>query len=151
MILVNLKRCVKKWRTFSKGVSKSGVLFRKVCQKVTHLPRHEKLSSKKVCQKVEHFSKRCVKKWRTFSKSASKSDTPIKISGFLGDSPNKMHENGLWPQNAYLAKDTWRTFNGIGKCTIFYVFMVKMYICWYFQHRNQKVCRCFQHKNAIPT
>lgn len=115
MILVNLKRCVKKWRHFSKGVSKSGALFRKGCQKVTHHPRHEKLSSKKVCQKVEHFSKRCVKKCRTFPKSASKSGAPMRISGVLGDSPNKMHENGLWPQNAYLAKDTRRTFFGIRK------------------------------------
>ena len=70
-------------------MSKSGTLFRKGCQKVTHHPRHEKLSSKKVCQKVEHFSKRCVKKWRTFSKSVSKSDTPILITGVLGDfAPN---------------------------------------------------------------
>ena len=115
MILVNLKRCVKKWSHFSEGVSKSGALFRKGCQKVTHLPRHDKLSSKKVRQKVEHFSKRCVKKWRTFPKSASKSGAPMRISGVLGDSPNKMHENGLWPQNAYLAKDTRRTFFGIRK------------------------------------
>lgn len=62
MILVNLKRCVKKWSHFSKGVSKSGALFRKGCQKVTHHPRREKLSSKKVCQK-----------WSTFPKGVSKS------------------------------------------------------------------------------
>ena len=54
-----------------KGVSKSGAIFQKVCQKVAH------------------FSEKGVKKWRTFSKSASKSDTPIKISGVLGDfAPN---------------------------------------------------------------
>jgi hypothetical protein len=74
-----------------------------------------KIIFKKGVPKVEHFSKRCVKKWRTFPKSASKSGAPMRISGVLGDSPNKMHENGLWPQNAYLAKDTRRTFFGIRK------------------------------------
>ena len=115
MILVNLKRCVKKWRHFSKGVSKSGALFRKGCQKVTHLPRHDKLSSKKVRQKVEPFFKRCAKKWSTFLKSASKSGAPMKIFGVLGDfAPNQMHF-AMDIQNAYLAKDTRRNFLGIRK------------------------------------
>ena len=49
----------------------------------------------------------------------------MRISGVLGDSPNKMHENGLWPQNAYLAKDTRRTFLGIRKGVIFSDFLLK--------------------------
>lgn len=110
MILVNLKRCVKKWSHFSKGVSKSGALFRKGCQKVTHHPRREKLSSKKVCQKWSTFPKGVSKSGVLSPKGVSKSGAPMRISGVLGDSPNKMHENGLWPQNAYLAKDTRRTF-----------------------------------------
>ena len=56
---------------------KSGVLFRKVRQKVTHLPKRGKLSSKKVSQKVEHLSESDAKKWSTFPKSESKSDAPI--------------------------------------------------------------------------
>lgn len=63
---------------------KSGALFRKGCQKVTHLLEHEELSSKKVLQKVESFFKRCAKKWSTFSKSRSKIGAPIKILEVLG-------------------------------------------------------------------
>jgi hypothetical protein len=70
-------RCVKKWRTFSKGGSKLGVLFQKVGQKVTHIPLKENLSSKEVGQKVAHFFEKGVKKWSTFSKGAPKSDAPV--------------------------------------------------------------------------
>ena len=37
----------------------------------------------------------------------------MRISGVLGDSPNKMHENGLWPKNAYLVKDTRRNVSDL--------------------------------------
>ena len=37
----------------------------------------------------------------------------MRISGVLGDSPNKMHENALWPQNAYLVKDTRRNVSDL--------------------------------------
>ena len=73
-----LKRCVKKWSTFPKSVSKSDAPS-----------KVKKLSSKKVRQKVESFFKRCAKKWSTFLKSASKSGAPMKISGVLGEfAPN---------------------------------------------------------------
>lgn len=66
MILLNLKRCVKKWSTFLKSVSKSDAPF-KVRKTVFKKGAPQSgVIFQKVCQKVEYFSQKCVKKWRTY-------------------------------------------------------------------------------------
>lgn len=50
-----MNRCVKKWSTFPKSELKSGVLFQKVGQKVTHPSEKVQDTSNQVCQNVAHF------------------------------------------------------------------------------------------------
>ena len=49
-------------------------IIHEVRQKVTHPPKRENSSSKKVSQKVEHLLENDANKWSTFKKVAPKSD-----------------------------------------------------------------------------